>query len=282
MKKIDTFQIIDSSGKAVKAIPRELTKEKLISLYYNMLRLRQFNIKAVNMVRQGRISSFASSLGQEAASIGLAYPLEKKDWLVPGYRDHGSMFVIGVSLYDSLLYWGGNESGSKIPESINCLPPSVPVASQYAHAVGIGLEMKIRGKKNAVVTITGDGGSSEGDWHESINFASVHDLPVVFIVQNNQWAISTPNRLQFKADSVAERAPGYHIPGIRVDGNDVVAVYSVVKDALKRAKSGNGPTLIEALTYRMDDHTTADDAKRYRPEEEIKERAEKDPIDRKS
>ncbi len=280
MAEIKTVCVIDENGKVKGKIPSELSEKVLKDIYYRMLLTEYLSKKAVNLVRQGKVSSFASSLGQEATQIGIGYPLKEEDWFVPAFREHGVLTLRGVPVKDILLYWGGSEKGNKIPEDVNCLPASVPVTSQYCHAAGLALASKIRGEKRATVVVCGDGGSSEGDWHESINFASIHKLPVVFIVQNNQWAISTPFKLQSNTDTVAEKAAAYGIPGTRVDGNDVVAVYSVVKKAMERAKKGDGPSLVECITYRMDDHTTADDAKRYRPPEDLEVWNEKNPVKR--
>lgn len=222
--------------------------------------------------------TYAPNLGQEAAQVGSAYAMEKDDWLVPAFRELGAWLVRGVPLKNILLYWYGNEWGSHFPEGVKVLPISVPISSQLQHAAGIGIANNIKGEKNVVVTYVGDGGTSEGDFHEAINFAAVFNAPVIFIIQNNQYAISTRRAIQTKSETLAQKAIAYGIPGILVDGNDIFAMYSATKEAIDRARNGGGPTLIEAYTYRLGSHTTSDDPTLYRENEEVEQWKKKDPI----
>ena len=198
--------------------------------------------------------------------------------LVPAFRELGAWLVRGVPLKNIFLYWYGNEWGSHMPEGVKVLPISVPIASQLQHAAGIGIANNIKREKNVVVTYVGDGGTSHGDFHEAINFAAVFNAPVIFIIQNNQYAISTKREIQTKSETLAQKAIAYGIPGILLDGNDICAIYAATKKAIDRARNGEGPTLIEAYTYRLGAHTTSDDPTLYRDQEEVEEWKEKDPI----
>jgi pyruvate dehydrogenase E1 component alpha subunit len=232
------------------------------------------------MQRQGRIGTFPQSSGHEAISLGSTFTIQSDDWVVPAYRELSGMLYRGWPLETILLYWAGFEEGAKAPDNVNDMPMCVPVASQLLHAAGIGMAMNIKEEKKVVLTYFGDGSSSEGDAHEALNFAAVFSAPVVFICLNNQYAISVPFARQCKAETIAQKAIGYGMPGIRVDGNDVLAVYVATKEAVERARRGEGPTLIEALTYRFTPHTTADDPKRYRSEEDTKVWREREPLAR--
>ena len=274
------LEILDRDGKADKALLPELTADQLLWLYGQMVRLRRFDEKALNLQRQGRLGTYASMRGQEAAQVGVSLALAPEDWVVPSFREHGLQILHGYPPHLIYAFWKGDERGSAPPEGIRCLPPSIPVGSQLLHAAGLALSLKLKGEKAVAVGCAGDGASSEGDFHEALNFAGVFGVPAVFLIQNNQWAISVPFKHQTAAETIAQRAHGYGIQGIQVDGNDVLAVYAAAKEALDRARSGGGATLIEALTYRMENHTTADDAVRYRPAEELEYWKARDPIDR--
>jgi pyruvate dehydrogenase E1 component alpha subunit len=204
--------------------------------------------------------------------------MAENDWLIPAFREHGIMALRGVPLHLIFAYWAGDERGSCFPEGVRCFPVAVPVGSQWQHGAGVGLSLKLRGEDAVAVTFGGDGSTSEGDFHEALNCAGVFGIKSVFVIQNNQWAISVPLHQQTKAESLAQKAHGYGVPGIQVDGNDVFAVYSAARDAIELARSGGGPTLIEAVTYRLGDHTTADDASRYREAEELEKWEGRDPI----
>jgi pyruvate dehydrogenase E1 component alpha subunit len=266
--KIEHLQVLDENGDVDKALEPKLSAEDLKTLYRYMLFGRRADERMLNLQRQGRIGTFPQSSGHEAISMGSIFAINKDDWHVPAYREMAGMFYRGWTFETLLLYWNGYEEGARPPEGVNDLPYCVPVASQLLHAAGIGMAMNIKKEKKVVMTYFGDGSSSEGDFHEALNFASVFSAPVVFVCQNNQYAISVPLSKQMKAETIAQRAIAYGMPGIRVDGNDVLAVYVAAKEAVDRARRGEGPTLIEGLTYRLTPHTTADDPKRYRSEEE--------------
>lgn len=277
--KNEMYQVLDPTGKVVleKDIP-ELDDEQLKYLLKTMLFTRTIDEKALSYQRQGRMLTYAPNLGQEAAQVGSAYSLEKEDWLAPAFRELGAWLVRGVPLKNIYLYWYGNEWGSHMPEGVKVLPVSVPIASQMQHATGIGMANNIKNEKNVVMTYVGDGGTSHGDFHEALNFASVFKSPVVFIVQNNQYAISTSRKIQTMSDNIALKAAAYAMPGILVDGNDIFAMYNAAKAAVDRARNGEGPTLIEAYTYRLGAHTTSDDPTKYRDDAEVEEWKKKDPI----
>lgn len=273
------YRILDIDGKIIneEELPN-FTDDQLLYLYRTMMFSRAIDEKTLSYQRQGRMLTYAPNIGQEAAQVGSAYAMEKEDWLVPAFRELGAWLVRGVPLKNIFLYWYGNEWGSHMPEGVKVLPISVPIASQLQHAAGIGIANNIKGEKNVVVTYVGDGGTSHGDFHEAINFAAVFNAPVIFIIQNNQYAISTKREIQTKSETLAQKAIAYGIPGILVDGNDIFAMYAATKEAIDRARNGEGPTLIEAYTYRLGAHTTSDDPTLYRDQEEVEEWKEKDPI----
>jgi pyruvate dehydrogenase E1 component alpha subunit len=253
--------------------------ELLKTAYQWMALTRVYDQKAVALQRTGQMGTYPSSLGQEAIGVAVGLAMAEADTLVPYYRDHATFLLRGWPIRDLLLYWGGDERGSAGgPEQD--FPISVPIATQSSHAVGVGTAMKIKGEHNAVVTTIGDGGTSKGDFLEAINVAGAWQLPVVFVISNNQWAISVPRSIQCGAKTLAQKAVGAGIPFVQVDGNDFIACYDAMTEALTRARSGKGAFLIEAVTYRLGDHTTADDATRYRPPEEVKEAWSKEPIKR--
>jgi 2-oxoisovalerate dehydrogenase E1 component alpha subunit len=247
-------------------------------LYQKMLKARTFDRKAVNLQRQGRIGTYAPFEGQEAAQIGSAMALKEGDWLFPSYRDHAATITYGHSLVHVLLYWAGRIEGCIPPEGKHIFPPSVPIATQIPHAVGTAWAEKLKGKDGASIVYFGDGATSEGDFHEGLNFASVFSAPVIFFCQNNGYAISVPMERQMKSKTIAQKSLAYDIPGVRVDGNDVLAVYKVTREAMQRARNGEGPTLIEAVTWRYGAHTTADDPTKYRNQKESEERRQFDPL----
>ena len=273
------YSILDPSGNILKEedVPN-LTDEELLYLYKTMLFTRTIDEKSLSWQRQGRMLTYAPNTGQEAAQVGSAYPMEKGDWLVPAFRELGAWLVRGIPLKNILLYWYGNEWGSYMPEDVNVLPVSIPIASQLQHATGIGMANNIKGEKNVVLTYVGDGGTSHGDFHEALNFAAVFKAPVVFIIQNNQYAISTRMVIQTASKTLAQKAIAYEMPGIQVDGNDILAMYVATKEAIDRARKDEGPTLIEAFTYRLAAHTTSDDPTKYRENNEVEEWKLKDPI----
>lgn len=275
----DMIQILDKDGELVGEEP-DMDEETLKEMYWWMFYARKADEKALKMQRQGRMGTFAPIEGQEAAQIGASVAMKDDDWLVPAFRELGTYLERGVGLEKNYQYFMGDVRGNEIPEGVNNLPIAVPVSTQIPHAVGLAWAMKIKGDEGAVLTIFGDGATSEGDFHEGLNFGGVLNVPVVFFCQNNQWAISVPLEKQTASDTIAQKAHAYGFPGVYVDGNDVLAVYEATKTALKRAREGKGPTLVEALTYRLSMHTTADDPTRYRSQEELDEWKEKDPLKR--
>lgn len=273
------YQVLNENGEVVNKddVPN-FEKDQLLYLYRMMLYTRIIDDKALSYQRQGRMLTYAPNTGQEAAQIGSAYAMDKEDWLVPAFRELGAWLTRGVPLKNVYLYWYGNEWGSHMPEGVKVLPVSVPIASQLQHATGIGMANNIKGEESVVVTYVGDGGTSHGDFHEALNFAAVFNSPVVFIIQNNQYAISTSRKIQTVSDNLAQKAVAYGMPGILVDGNDIFAMYNATKEAINRARSGQGPTLIEAYTYRLGAHTTSDDPTKYRDNTEVEEWKKKDPF----
>jgi pyruvate dehydrogenase E1 component alpha subunit len=276
----DMFQILAENGRARPEREPSLPASDLQKLYSLMATTRAADLKALNLQRQGRMGTFAPSLGHEACQVGSAFALQPKDWVFPYFRDLGNYITLGLPLKNYYLYWMGNEEGMRIPAGLNIFTISVPVGSQLPHSVGCAMAMKYRKEQAAVVAYFGDGATSEGDFGEALNFAGVFRTPNVFICFNNQYAISTPVRQQTAAKSIAEKATAFGFNGIRADGNDVLAMYSLTREALEKARTGGGPTLIEAFTYRMGNHTTSDDASRYRMEAEVNEWSRRDPIER--
>jgi pyruvate dehydrogenase E1 component alpha subunit len=239
---------------------------------------RRFDERMLNLQRQGRIGTFPPIKGQEASQIGAVALLRDSDWLVPSFRETAAEIMRGRSMESVLLYYSGYNEGNIISNNQHDLPMSVPVASQILHAVGLGMAAKYRKTDEVVMTFFGDGATSEGDFHEAMNCAAVYQSPVIFICQNNQWAISVPLAKQTHSKTLAQKAIAYGMPGIQVDGNDFLAVYAATSEAVDRARSGGGPTLIECVTYRIMMHTTADDPKKYRSEEEVELWKQKDPL----
>ena len=274
------FQIIDKEGQLGKQPAPKLSTKDLQKIFRFMLTTRLADDKAFKLQRQGRMGTFAPSLGHEACQVGAAMALEKEDWFFPYFRDLGSYITLGFPLENYYIYWMGNEKGMKIPKGMNIFPMSIPVASQIPHAVGAAMAAKIKGHKAAVLCTFSDGATSQGDFHEALNFAGVYRTANVFVCYNNQYAISLPRDKQTASPTLAQKAEAYGFSGLLVDGNDVLAMYKTVKDALQKARNGGGPTLIEAYTYRLSNHTTSDDASKYRTAEEAQDWEEKDPLKR--
>jgi len=274
-------QILDHTGAVVGRLPKLAREPRaLIPLYRAMVLTRLFDAKAVALQRTGQLGTYPSSLGQEATAVGLGAALESRDVLLPFYRDTGTQFMRGVRMTDILLYWGGDERGMAYEGPVEDFPISVPIATHAPHAVGVAYALKHRAESRAAVCSLGDGATSKGDFYEALNAAGVWQLPLIFLVTNNQWAISVPRCDQSHAETLAQKAIAAGIEGEQVDGNDVLAVYETMRRALARARAGGGPHLIEALTYRIADHTTADDASRYRDDAEVSRQRALDPIDR--
>ena len=276
--KGEMLSLLTPDGVYVGSTPPPLDDWQVRQLYRDMMMLRIYDRKAVSLQRQGRFGTYAQMEGQEAALVASTFPLQPQDWLVTSYRETGAMWRHGVSLKSLALYWMGNEFGSHMPEHVRVLPMSIPVGSHPLHAVGLAYAGKYRRDNSLAITYFGDGATSEGDVHEAMNLAGVYRLPCIFFCQNNQYAISMPIHAQTASDTIAQKALAYGFPGIRVDGNDIFAVYTVVKEAAERARRGEGPCLIEAYTYRMGAHTTADDPTKYRDDAEVDEWRARDPL----
>jgi pyruvate dehydrogenase E1 component alpha subunit len=278
--KGDRLRVLDEDGRAAPDLDPGLDEAALRLLYERMTLARAADIKALKLQRQGRLGTYAPSLGHEAAQVGLASAMARDDWYFPYFRDLGAFITLGYPLADYYHFWMGNEAGMRTPRSLNVFPIAIPVGSQIPQAAGAGYAVKYRKLGAAVVVTFGDGATSEGDFHEGLNFAGVFRTPNVFVCLNNQYAISVPRSRQSAAPTLAQKAVAYGFSGVQVDGNDALAVFAAAREALATARGGGGPTLIEAYTYRMGDHTTADDASRYRSPEEVKEWERRDPIAR--
>ena len=274
----ERLEILDTEGKVDTDLMPEMDPSRFRDLYRDMVLMRTFDSKALKLQRQGRMGTWPPIKGQEAIQAGVALAMGENDWLIPAFREHGIMVLRGVPLHLVFAYWAGDERGSSYPEDVRCFPVAVPVGSQWQHGTGVGLSLKLREEDAVAVTFGGDGSTSEGDFHEAVNCAGVFGTKTVFVIQNNQWAISVPLHRQTAAETLAQKAHAYGIPGIQVDGNDVFAVYAAATEAIERTRRGDGPYLIEAVTYRLGDHTTADDASRYRPDEELEKWEGRDPI----
>jgi len=276
--KLESLSILDTEGNADEALDPKLSDTDLRRLFKAMVLARRFDERLLKLQRQGRIGTYGPCLGQEAASLGPAFVLQKDDWLVPSFRETAGMLWRGWPMDKIILWWGGNEEGSNVPEGVNDLPICVPVASQVLHAGGVAWGCKLKGTQNVAIGFCGDGGTSEGDFHEGMNCAGVYQLPLVMVIQNNHWAISLPREKQTAARTIAQKAAAYGFDGIQVDGNDILAMVAATQEAVAKARSGGGPTLIEAVTYRIGVHTTADDPKKYRTEEQVECWKPKDPL----
>ncbi|QHX37026.1 pyruvate dehydrogenase (acetyl-transferring) E1 component subunit alpha [Spiroplasma sp. BIUS-1] len=278
--KDEIVRIMDKDGKILdeKLMPKMSDKEMIEAYSLMNLSRRQddFQNKAQ---RQGRLLSFLSSTGQEAAEIGYTLPLIKgKDWFASGYRNNAAWLNVGMPMRNIMLYWMGNEYGGQSPEGVNSLPPNIIIGSQFSQATGIAFAEKYRGTGGVAVTTTGDGGMSEGETYEAMNFAQLHELPVVFICENNKWAISTPYKKSTKAVNIAVKGIATGMPSIKVDGNDLLACYAVAQEAVEHARSGKGPVFIEFDTYRLGAHSSSDNPDIYRPKDEFAEAQTKDPL----
>lgn len=273
-------QILRPDGTCNESLRPEIGGEDLRRLYRFMVLARLMDRKAVSLQRQGRFGTYPPLEGQEAAQVGSAHALTRHDWMTVSYREAAAMMMHGIPLALLFTYWAGREEGNHIPEDVRCLPFQVVVGSQPLHAVGLAWAAKVRREPLVAITYFGDGATSQGDIHEAMNFASVFKIPCIFFCQNNHYAISLHRSRQYAAPTLAIRALGYGMPGIQVDGNDLFAVYAVTKEATDRARAGGGPCLIEAVTYRIGAHTTADDPTRYRDAREVEEWRQRDPIDR--
>ena len=277
---VDYLSILDSEGNLDTALEPDLPDAELRGLHQAMVLSRRLDERMVRLQRQGRIGTFAPIKGQEASQIGTVANLRPSDWMVPSFRETASMLWRGWPIEKLLMFFSGRLEGGQPAPDQHDLPITIPVATQIPHAVGLAYAAQYRGDDVVVMTYFGDGATSEGDFHEALNFAGVWHVPVVFVCQNNQWAISVPLKKQTHSRTIAEKALAYGFPGVQVDGNDVLAVHTAAREAVARARAGEGPTLIECVTYRLGVHTTADDPTKYRSAEEVAEWERKDPLTR--
>ena len=278
--QVEYLSILDSEGNLDPALEPDIAADDPKRLYRAMLLGRRLDERMIRLQRQGRIGTFAPIKGQEASQLGAAFTLRPSDWMVPSFRETAAMLWRGWPIEKLLLLFAGYlEGGQPAPEQHD-LPITIPVATQLPHAVGLAYGAQYRGDDTVVMAFCGDGATSEGDFHEALNFAGVWHVPAVFVVQNNQWAISVPLKKQTHSKTIAQKALAYGLPGLQVDGNDVLAVYVACREAVDRARAGDGPTLIECVTYRLGVHTTADDPTKYRAAEEVEAWERKDPLTR--
>jgi pyruvate dehydrogenase E1 component alpha subunit len=290
----DRVQVLDENGELVEgATVPDLDDEQLVDMYRHMKVGRHFDERAVSLNRQGRMGTYAPLSGQEGAQVGSAMAMDDDDWMFPSYREHMAAYIRGLPLDQTLRYWMGDEEGNRVPEDANIFTVAVPIATQIPHATGAAWASKLQGEDDeAFICYFGDGATSEGDFHEGLNFAGVFDVPGVFFCNNNQWAISVPRERQTASETLAQKAAAYGFEGVQVDGMDPLAVYKVTRQAVEKAKdpdsadhdesvgSATRPTLIEAVQYRFGAHTTADDPSVYRDDEEVERWKQKDPIPR--
>ncbi len=278
--QVEWLQIMDEHGHLDEKLARGvLSDEQVQHLYEFMVQCRHYDEIAFKLQRSGRMGTYPQNKGQEAAAIGSGFAAQKGvDFLVPCYRENAALFMHGLPMESILLHWMGDERGNQIPAGVNVLPISIPIGTQMLHAVGIAWAFKLRKEARVCVTYFGDGATSEGDFHEAMNFASTFQVPCVFLCQQNGWAISVPRETQTASETIAQKAIAYGMPTMQVDGNDLFAVVKASRDAIERARAGGGPSFIEAVTYRLGDHTTADDARRYRDAAEVEHWQQRDPL----
>ena len=263
------FQILKPDGTLQPGLKIPIDDKETLALYQKMVFIRLADQRGLLLQRQGRFGTYAPIWGQEACQVGSGYVLQKGDWVFPAFREIGITLMMGIALKNFMLYWMGSEMGSRAPEGINMMPVSIPVGTHIPHAVGTAWAAKLRGERIVTVAYFGDGATSKGDFHEALNLAGVFKTPTVFFCQNNQFAISVPRSRQTASATIAQKAIAYGFDGIQVDGNDLFAVIVATKEAVNKARSGGGPTLIEGVTFRFGPHTTADDPTKYRTEKEI-------------
>lgn len=276
--EIEHLQILDENGKLDEKLAKgTLTDQQVLALCEHIILCRHYDEIAFKLQRSGRMGTYPQNKGQEAIAA-TAMAVTREDWMVPCYRENAALFLHGLPMEHILLHWMGDERGNQIPENVNIMPISIPIGTHMLHAAGIAWAQKLRKTGNVALTFFGDGATSEGDFHEAMNFATVMKAPTVFICQNNQWAISVPREKQMASETVAQKGLAYGANCIQVDGNDVFAVYKATKDAVDNARKNGTVTLIETLTYRMGDHTTADDARRYRDPKELEAWQHRDPL----
>lgn len=277
---VDYIQILDKEGNIDPALEPKLSDELLDKMYRSMVLARLWDKKCIALQRTGRMYTYPPLEGQEAVIVGALLALDKNDWFFPTYRESFGYYLRGIQLHMINVGWMGMEDGLKLDRKANSFPYAIPIGTQLTHATGAAYAIKIKKEKSAVLVCGGDGSTSEGDFHDAMNFAGILQVPCIFLIVNNQWAISVPRKLQTNSETIAQKALAYGFGGVQIDGNDILAVFQTVKDSIERTKSGGGPLLIEAVTYRMGAHTTADDPKKYRSEEEVEYWRDRDPIKR--
>lgn len=267
---IGYVQLLDGDGRVAAPLPTFAEDaDQMRAMYRMMVLCRLFDAKAINLQRTGKLGTYAPCTGHEATHVGVGAAMRAEDVLCPVYREYGTQLWRGVTLTEILTYWAGDERGTDFAVPREDFPWCVPIASQCPHAAGVAMAFKIRRQPRVAVAYIGEGGTSQGAFHEAVNLAGAQRLPAVFVVVNNGWAISVPASAQTAAATFAQKGLGNGVPGVQVDGNDVIAVRKVMEDALARARRDEGPMVVEAVTYRLSDHTTADDASRYRPAAEL-------------
>lgn len=277
---VQRLEILSPDGSVDEKLMPKVDKDTLLTMYRLMYQIRAFDERAIMLQRQGRLGTYPMITGQEATQCVPPLLLKKTDWCVPTYRGGGVYFARGMRMRDALLYWAGDDRGTNFPEGNADMIFSIPVGTHLTQVAGLAWGQKLKGKGGVALTYCGDGTSSKGDLHEALTFAGQFKLPAIYIIENNGWAISVPRKRQAASQTLAQKAWGYGVHGLQVDGNDALAVYSAMAAAVARARSGGGPTLLECETYRMSHHTTADDATRYRDPKEVAAWAARDPISR--
>lgn len=275
---IEYLQIIDEEGNADQSLMPKVSEDEVKEMYHLMALARAFDEKLFKLQRSGKIGTYAEIHGEEASEVGSSFALQKDDWMIPSFREMAAFLTRGADRTKIVQSWRGDVRAFDTGPDTKSLPIAIPIASQLLHATGIAWASKIRKEKNCALVYFGDGATSEGDFHEALNFAGVLKAPVIFFCQNNQWAISTPRTKQTASETIAQKAIAYGIKSIQIDGNDVISSYKATLEALERARNGEGPTLIESITYRVGDHTTSDDSSKYRKGDEIEEWKKKDPL----
>ena len=277
----EMFSVLDFQGNVLhREFANEFKEKDLLKIYSWMQKIRLADKKCINMQRTGQMGTYLSVRGQEACQVGATYLLNKDDWLLPAFRESGMMQIMGVELSKIMLYWMGNEKGSQVPDNVNVLPISICVGSHIPHAAGIGWGERLKKGRRIALASFGDGATSEGDFHAGLNFASLYNAKTIFFCQNNQYAISTSRKLQTKSKTIAQKAIAYDMPHVQVDGNDVLAILKTMQQAIDLAREHNIPTFIEAVTYRLEDHSTSDNASLYRSKEEEQQAELRDPLKR--
>ena len=272
------LRILKPDGTLESGMSPPIGDDETLKLYQKMLFTRLADQRCLSLQRQGRFGTYAPIWGQEACQTGSVFLLKRGDWVLPAFREIGATLMMGVPLKTYLLYWMGNEIGSRAPDGVNVMPVSIPVGTHMLHAVGTAWASQYKGEKEIALTFFGDGATSKGDFHEAMNFAGVFKTPTIFFCQNNQYAISVPRSLQTASATIAQKAIAYGFDGIQVDGNDLFAVIAATREAAEKARAGQGPTLIEGVTFRFGPHTTADDPTKYRTEKDIEPWRPLDPL----